>query len=51
MTTMTTTFPAPLSSDNGSETPAGKPSRKSATITSIHALRATMPLTPSRRRR
>ncbi|WP_042701540.1 biotin/lipoyl-binding protein, partial [Azospirillum sp. B506] len=45
MTTMTTTFPAPLSSDNGSETPAGKPSRKSATITSIHALRATMPET------
>ncbi|BAI73796.1 protein secretion protein (plasmid) [Azospirillum sp. B510] len=50
MTTMTTTFPAPLStdmksSDNGSETPSGKPSRKTATITSIHALRAAMPET------
>ena len=48
MTTMTTTFPAPLSSDNGSETPSGKPSRKTATITSIHALRAAMPETNAR---
>ena len=48
MTTMTTTFPTPLSGDNGSETPAGKPSRKTATITSIHALRATMPETSVR---
>lgn len=45
MTTMTTSFPAPLSSATGPETPAGKPSRKTATITSIHALRAAMPET------
>ncbi|MBP2302967.1 HlyD family type I secretion periplasmic adaptor subunit [Azospirillum picis] len=46
MTTLTTTFPTPLSPDQGpGSAPRAKQSRKTATITSIHALRATMPET------
>ncbi|PWC31296.1 HlyD family type I secretion periplasmic adaptor subunit [Azospirillum sp. TSO35-2] len=49
MTTLTTTFPTPLQADHATHPPEsnqhGKPTRMAATITSIHALRATMPET------